>query len=154
MSYLLWFQQNLSSDAPLASCLARFSRVNIVANRLTFSYDFSASAFPTRRYRGTERLLKPGLWSRNSNFGLRLQLLASKFFGSGSRTIWSNENYCFICTTHWPNKLSVGREPEFQTPLYHLKIFGSDSSHPELLGLRLLSLGLNPTFSHSGATAL
>jgi len=30
------------------------------------------------------------LWSRNSNFGLQLQ--ASKYFGSGSRTIWSNKN--------------------------------------------------------------
>jgi len=38
------------------------------------------------------RYLNPGLWSRSSYFGLRLQLQASKCFGSGSRTIWFIEN--------------------------------------------------------------
>jgi len=38
---------------------------------------------------GHLRVLLPGLWSRNPNFRLRFQVLATKFSGTGSRTIWS-----------------------------------------------------------------
>jgi len=37
-----------------------------------------------------KQALQSELWSRNSNFGFRLQ--ASKFFGSGSGTIWFIKN--------------------------------------------------------------
>jgi len=45
----------------------------------------------------------PGLWSRNSKF--RLQ--ASKFFGSGSRTIWFKK-HCFVCIIRLPTDYPCG----------------------------------------------
>jgi len=93
-----------------------------------------------------------GLWSRNSNFSLRLQ--AYQIFGSSSRTTWSIENqkplYCLYnslsstnCVFGFLNytklhKLCLwNRNPNFRLLLHHLKVFGS--RHPKFLGLRLLS---------------
>jgi len=89
-----------------------------------------------------------GLWRRNSNFGLRLQL--SEVFGSSSNFCKflalaperfgpvKTKNHCIICTNRLPNKLmSVGLEPKFQAPAQANENFGYGSSHPKLLGLQL-----------------
>ena len=61
-----------------------------------------------------------GLWSRDSNFRLWLQLGASKVFGSssGSKMIWSFENRkpLFLCTTRLANKLGLWKwNPNFSS---------------------------------------
>ena len=91
-----------------------------------------------------------GLWSRNSDLRLRLQapkcwwlrLQHLEVLGSGSRMILSTENwkslYCY--TTRLPHKLGLQiRNQNFslQLRIHHLKVFGSGSSHPKFLGLRL-----------------
>ena len=77
-----------------------------------------------------------GLRSRNANIRFRFQYL--EFLGSECKTIWS------ICTTRFPHKLRLwNRNPNFRLWLHHLKAFGSGSSHPKLLGLRLHSPGFD-----------
>jgi len=94
-------------------------------------------------------VLLSGLWSRNSNFRLRLQ--ASKTFssrtGSNNQNFWfrlqndchlKTENHCVICTTCLSRKLGLwNRNRNFR--LHDLKVFssGSSSNHPKLLGPRL-----------------
>jgi len=75
-------------------------------------------------------MLQPGLWTRNSNFGLRIQLQASKSFGFGSN-LWKllapapnrfgpleAKNLCIICTIGLLHKLfmSVELELMFKAP--------------------------------------
>jgi len=101
--------------------------------------------------------LSPGRWSRSSNFRLWLwfQLQASKVltlvpaptsksFGSGSKMIFSIENWkpLYYLYNSLPHKLGLwNRNPDFRLRLwlYYLKVFGSGSglNHPKLPGLRL-----------------
>jgi len=72
--------------------------------------------------------LCPGLWSRNSNFRLKLQPLkvlapTPKRFGR-----LKTKNLCIVCTTHLPNKLSVEWEPKFQAPAPVIQNFLGSSS--------------------------
>ena len=66
----------------------------------------------------TRRYFRAGLWSRNSVFGLRVQLSSrhlifldpaptSKDFGSVYKTIWSIKNHCIICTIGLLHKLCL-----------------------------------------------
>jgi len=77
---------------------------------------------------------KNRLWSWNSNFKLRF--LASKF-GPGSRMIWPIENWkplYYLYNSLAPHKLGLwNRNPSFRVRL-HIKVFGSGSGHPTLLG--------------------
>jgi len=55
-----------------------------------------------------------------------------------------SKNHYIICTTLLHHKPCLwNRYPNFRIQLQHLKIFGSGSSHPKLLGLRLHSPACN-----------
>ena len=88
-------------------------------------------------------------WSQYSNF--RLQLWASKFFGSGSRPIWfqkQNKTLHYLCNSLAPWTISEESETKFQTLLHHLKSFGSGSSHAKLFRVWLHSLAANTRLIH------
>jgi len=71
-----------------------------------------------------------------------------KCFGSSSWMIWSIENWkpFIICATCLSHKLRLwNRNPNFRLwfQLHHLKVFGSRSTYPNLVGVRLHWPGVN-----------
>ena len=84
--------------------------------------------------------------SMHLKFLLQLLLQHLRVFGSGTRMVWSIENWkqLSFCTTRLPHKLELCyRNPnsKLRLRLQHLNVFGSGSSfsHPKLLRLLIHS---------------
>jgi len=75
-----------------------------------------------------QQIFKVGLWSRKTNFRLRLwiQLQTTKVFGIGYKMIWSIENWNSLHYLHnslTPQTWAAEPEPKFQAPAPPTKRF-------------------------------
>jgi len=112
--------KNLPAPTPMACCSKYYVVLRLDCNKAVLCCCCCWQWFVYKIISGHQwPLLKAGLWSRYSNFRLRLQLRASKFFGSGSRTIWSKKQkkHGIICI------IRLNRNPNFRLRLHHLKNF-------------------------------
>ena len=107
----------------------------------------------------TLEIFVPGLWSPNSNFWIYLQLWASEFFAPAPSIYvflnpapeWfgplNTKTIVLFIQLACPTNCLWNQKTNFRYWLHHLKVFNfsSNSSHPKLLVLQLLTMAPKPS---------